>query len=106
MGDQSMSASAARCYHDEGTYALSVWSVPGLTPEQIAQHAREVEEDALPQSVIRVSTVDRLAEAGYHLFQTGSVGHYSLALPEPPTTTDWHNLREPFDDERPNPVAR
>lgn len=106
MGDTSMAASAARCYLDEGVYALSVWAVAGLTPEEIAHAARDVEADALPQTVIRVSTVDRLAEGGYLLTQSGSPGHHSLALPDPPTPTDWNNLRELFDDERPNPVAR
>lgn len=88
-------------YDDVGEYALSVFAVPGWTPEEITEVAK------LPNGQIRISTVGRISRAGYEIRRSEPPpGHADLRLPSPPADEDWAALREAFDDPVPNPHPR
>lgn len=84
----------------EGFYALSVFSVPGRTADEIATGV------PLPHSAIRESTVGRVRAAGYDVAPSpGPPGHADLLFSAPPTEADWRTLDEIFDPPRPNPAT-
>lgn len=84
----------------EGIYALSVFSVPEMTADEIAQGV------PLRHSMIRVSTAGRLRAAGYEVVSSpGPLGHADLLLPNPPTNDDWRALDAAFDPSRPHPAT-
>ena len=91
----------AQTHYDEfGEYALSVYSLPDRSADEIALLA------SLPHAKIRVSTVGRLREAGYPVVPSpGPPGHADLELPHPPTEGDWRVLDALFDPPRPNPAG-
>jgi hypothetical protein len=83
-----------------GIYALSVFSVPGISADEIARGV------PLPHSMIRESTTGRLRAAGYEVVRSpGPPGHADLMLPNPPTDDDWRALDAAFDPPRPNPTT-
>ena len=88
-------------YDEFGRYALSVYSLPGRTGDEIAVLV------PLPHSKIRESTVGRLRAAGYEVVPSpGPPGHADLRVPNPPSRGDWQALDALFDPPRPNPAAR
>ena len=91
----------AQTYYDEfGEYALSVYSLPGRSADEIALLA------SLPHAKIRASTVGRLRAAGYRVVPSpGPPGHADLELPDPPTEDDWRALDALFDPPRRNSAA-
>lgn len=83
-------------FDTEGVYALSVFSVPGKTADEIVSGV------FLPHSTLRESTVGRLRAAGYDVVSSpGPPGHADLILPNSPTDDDWQALDETFDAPRP-----
>lgn len=83
----------------EGFHALSVYSSPGRTADEIATSV------PLPHSTIRESTVGRVRAAGYDVVPSpGPPGHADLVFPAAPTEDDWQTLDEIFDSPRPNPA--
>lgn len=83
-----------------GVYALSVFSIPLRTADEIARSAE------LPHSTIRVTSVGRLRSAGYDVVDSpGPPGHADLVFPGPPTEGDWRILDEIFDPPRFNPAT-
>jgi hypothetical protein len=99
---RDMEVSAEKHHEAHGEYALSGWSVPNASPEEIAHHAREAGDHYLPHGKIRAARAGDLRAAGYEVEGTGYV---SIKLPSPPTEADWQKLNEIFDDPIPNPVA-
>lgn len=101
MLPEDLQTSAMTHYDELGYYALSVYSLPDLTVDEIATAAR------LPHSKIRESTVGRLRAHGYEVVPSpGTAGHADLRLPGPPTEDHWKVLDALFDPPRPNPVGR
>jgi hypothetical protein len=92
---------SAQSHRDvEGLYALSVYSIPGATAEEIARGV------PLPHAKIRTSTVGRIRAAGYDVLSSpGPPGHADLVLPTPPTDKDGSTLDGVFDPARPNPAT-
>lgn len=83
----------------EGVYALSVFSTPGRTPDEIATSV------PLPHATIRESTVGRVRAVGYDVVPSpGAPGHADLVFPAAPTGDDWQALDAIFDPPRPNPA--
>ena len=87
-------------------YALSFWSWPELTAEQIAA---KVGARRLPQSQLRESLAGKIrgmeASDGQplDLVRTGEAdGHYTLVLPSPLRDVDLVNLADLFDPPQPN----
>ena len=92
--------SAQSHFDREGAFALSVFSVPGRTADEIVGGV------PLPHSVIRESTFGRLRAAGYDVVSSlGPPGHADLILPNPPTDDDWQVLDEAFDAARSKPAT-
>lgn len=84
----------------EGSYALSVFSAPGLSADEIAGRV------PLRHSKIRQSTVGRIRSAGYEVVSSaGPPGHADLLLPHRPSDRDWHALDIAFDPPRANPAT-
>jgi hypothetical protein len=108
MGSKSLESNAYGSKADPscGLWALSVWSYPGMEGEEVAEEARRVDPEALPQGKIRVSTAERIRSAGFELVATNQRGHYSLVVPPEPEEPIWDDLREIFDEPIPNPVRR
>ncbi len=95
-----LALSAQSHFDAEGVYALSVFSLPGLTAGEIAASV------PLPHSMIRESTVGRIRAAGYDVLPSGGPsGHADLVLTNPPTTHDWQILDRTFDPARQNPAT-
>ena len=94
-------ALSAQSQHDiEGFHALSVFSAAGKTADDIAIGV------PLAHSMIRVSTVGRLRDAGYDVVSSpGPPGHADLVFSRPPSDDDWRRLDECFDPARPNPAT-
>ena len=87
-------------FDQEGFYALSVFSVPGQTADEIATGV------PLPHSAIRESTVGRVRAAGYDVVPSpGPPGHADLLFAAPPTAADWRMLNEIFDPPHRNPAT-
>lgn len=87
-------------FDSEGSYALSVFSVPGARTDAIAVGV------PLRHSKIRQSTVGRVRAAGYDVVSSaGPPGHADLVLPNPPTDEDWTALDAAFDPPCPNPAT-
>jgi hypothetical protein len=108
MGFDSLRISAEANYRDEGLYAVSMWSLPGLDAADIA---REVGTEELPHGQIRASTVGRLRAAGFEVVRSEPVpgrapGHVDVILARPLTEEAADALRAEFDPGQPNPVAR
>ncbi len=100
MSAADLSLGAQTHFDAEGAYALSVFSVPGKTADEIARGV------PLPHSMIRESTVGRLRAAGYDVVSSlGPPGHADLILPNPPTDDDWQALDKTFDAARPSPAT-
>jgi hypothetical protein len=92
-----------------GVYALSFWSWPMLTAEEIA---KRVGPGQLRHSELRQSTARRIRDLivsdgrPLELERTGmKEGHYSLYLPSPLNTDDLVVLAQAFDPPQPNPVG-
>ena len=84
-------------FDHEGFYAISVFSSPGRTADEIATSV------PLPHAAIRESTVGRVRAAGYDVVSSpGPSGHADLVFSTRPTETDWRTLDEIFDLPRPN----
>lgn len=94
-------ATGAQTHFDaERIYALSVFSVPEMSADEIARAV------PLRHSMIRESTAGRLRAAGYEVVSSpGPPGHADLLLPNPPTDNDWRALGAAFDSPRPNPAT-
>jgi hypothetical protein len=95
--------SAEQHFRRFGHYALSFWSVPGKTAEQIAE---QIGTEDLPHGTLRACPVERLRRLGYEVMFSGRPWHVSVILPSPPSDRDWDNLEQAFDPPQPNPVAR
>src|SRR5450755_2070697 len=99
---------SARLYEASypGEYALSFWSWPQLSADDIALRA------AMPHPRYRKSTAGRIRNLAVSdgrpldLVRTGPRdGHYTLRLPAPPTDDDMDALRGAFDPSQPNPAS-
>jgi hypothetical protein len=93
---------------DYGRYALSVYSIPGLSAHQIALR---VGTEALPHGQMGKSTVERIREAGYQIALSEkegyAEGHCDLTVPYwRPSQEDCKRLARLFDTRSPNPVKR
>ena len=87
-------------FDSERFYALSVYSIPGMTAHEIAAGV------PLRHSKIRASTVGRVRSAGYDIVSSpGPPGHADLVLPTPPTDHDWSTLDRVFDPPQLNPAT-
>lgn len=106
MGTTSLEANAYGSHAECGIWALSVWSYPNMTLEAVAEEARRVDPDVLPQGKIRAATAGEIRARGYELVATNQRGHYSLVVPPKPGAGVWEDLREIFDDPILNPVRR
>jgi hypothetical protein len=100
---EDLERSVETCFALNGIHALSVWSLPGLAAEAIAN---AVGPRRLPHSVIRATTVGKLRAYGYDVSPSGQPGHMSLQLPSPPADRDWENLEQAFDPPVTNPIGR
>lgn len=87
----------------EPVYGLSVWSLPAMSAEEVAQ---AVGTDDLPHKRMRATTVGALATRGYEVVPSGPPSHATIVFPGPPTYDDWQNLQQSFGDPIDNPVAR
>ncbi len=95
-----LALSAQSHFDTEGFYALSVYSIPGMTVHEIAVGV------PLRHSKIRASTVGRVRFAGYDIVSSpGPPGHADLVLPTPPTDHDWSTLDRVFDPPELNPAT-
>lgn len=95
-----LALSAQSQFDVEGVYALSVFSAPGMTADEIAEGV------PLRHSMIRESTAGRLRAVGYDVVSSsGPPGHADLILRDSPTDADWQALDEAFDAARPNPAT-
>jgi hypothetical protein len=92
-----------RAYRGERGYGLSVWSLPGLTAEEIAI---AIGSDRLPHNVMRQSTVGELQALGCEFTQTGDPAHWTMRLAGPPTDDDWDRVNLAFQSPQANPVAK
>jgi hypothetical protein len=89
-----------------GTYAVSVWAIPGLDADGICRAARECGDQYLPHSDIQASTVEAVEEAGCYLDPLDPPGHYGLTFSGAPTDQEIAAVMSAFSEKRPNPVAR
>lgn len=96
-------ASAVANFRDCGIYALSVWSAPEMTAEEIVRSVRSRNPRDLKHGQMRTTTAGRLRTCGFELVEDGPEMHYSLTLPSPPADTDWDVLEQTFDDPEPTP---
>jgi hypothetical protein len=92
-----------------GEYALSFWSWPGMTADEIALR---VGRRVLPHPRFRKCAVGKIRGLEVSdgrpldLARTGPRdGHYTLLLPAPPTDDDLDALGRLFDPSQPNPAA-
>lgn len=100
MLPSDLGLSAQSHFDVEGFHALSVYSVPGMTADEIAVGV------PLRHSKIRASTVGRVRAAGYDIVRSpGPPGHADLVLPTPPADHDWSALDRIFDPPRLNPAT-
>jgi hypothetical protein len=90
MKNESLETAAGTNFDEFGEYAISVFSEVGLT-------ARQIHEKYIVHRKARVSRAGRLRGLGYELKPTHGPGHYDLVLPNPPSITEWDNLRGAFD---------
>jgi hypothetical protein len=90
-----------------GAYALSFWSWPGLTAEEIA---RRVGPENLPHKMLRKYSAGQLRNMAMsdgrplELVPTDEDGHYDVILPPPPTDDDLDLFDHEFDPPEPNPA--
>ena len=82
----------------DGVYALSVWSLPGMTAPDIALAV------GLRHAVIRSCTVAQIRSAGYDVTDSDHRGHCQVLFPHPPTDNDWRRLDLCFGPAVANPV--
>jgi hypothetical protein len=88
----------------EGRYALSFWTLPDVTADALALRvALQLNRQG---GSFRVSTVGRMAEAGFDLVDLRADGHCAVLLAGVPTEEDCEALRAPFDAPIPNPYRR
>jgi hypothetical protein len=87
----------------EPVYGLSVWSLPAVSAEAVAE---AVGTDDLPHKRMRATTVRDLEACGYEVVPSGPPSHATIVFPGPPTYDDWQNLQQSFGDPMDNPVAR
>jgi hypothetical protein len=93
----------AEAHFDEfGEYGLSVFSVPGMSVQELALLANR------PNRTMRVSTCARIRAVGYLIVRSeeeGGPGHADIKLPEEPTDEILQVIADVFDDPEPNPAA-
>jgi hypothetical protein len=92
-----------------GTNGLSVWSVAGLSADEIVRLARSYDDPAadpprryMPYPKMRVSSVGQLRARGFDLLPDSPFGHYLLAIPTPTAENDWDALQEEFGPAEPS----
>jgi hypothetical protein len=84
-----------------GEYALSVNTIPGATPDEIAGAGRR------PNKRFCYTTVGELRKAGFAVNPNcGPDGHTNIVLPSPPSSDDLNRLVACFTGtgDNPNPV--
>lgn len=106
MGTVSLESNAYGSFEECGMWALSVWSYPDMTADEVVEEAHRVDGEALPNGKIRSARAGTLREHGYELVATNQRGHYSLVVPPTPGSAVWEDLREVFDDPMPNPEPK
>lgn len=95
---------AEAAFREGGVYGLSVWSVASFSAADIVQLARSYPDDNyLPHSQMRTSTVRQLRAQGFDLVPDSPRGHYLLTIPTPPTDDDWDALEQEFGEAEPTP---
>jgi hypothetical protein len=107
MATESLSVSAEENFRDTGVYAVSMWSIPGMSPSEIA---RAVGSTWLPHGQIRASTIGRLRAAGFEVRPSPAnpnepQGHVDVILDRPLSEEAATALRATFDQPERNPVA-
>lgn len=98
-------AVSAEAHHERhGVWALSFWTVPGLSATEIAGR---VGTSNLPHPKIRWTPAGRLRELGYEvMYSEPPPMHVSVILPSPPPDTTWTVIGDAFEPAADNPVAR
>ncbi len=106
-----MASAEDHAAENDGVYAISVWSWPDMTAEEIALRVKEnrgADRNPLGHGKIRESAVGRIygaAHPGFSLVQSDEDGHYDLILPSPPSEEVWDALELMFDPAQPNPAS-
>lgn len=90
----------ALAHHDEhGDLAISVFSLPGRSSEELARLG------GLLHSRIRETTVGAIRSPGYDVVRDEPPeGHALITLPRLPTDEDYMRIAETFGPSLPNPV--
>jgi len=100
MASEYLFIAARKHFREEGVWAISVASVPGLSAEEIARRSPFIRG-----SQIRATNAGALRKGGYEVEPDGPP-HALVYLPRPPQGEDdpmWDDLRSIISDIKPNP---
>jgi hypothetical protein len=89
-------------FDEYGEYAISVFSVPGMSVYELALLAKR------PNRTMRVSACARIRGLGYEIVRSeeeGGPGHADIKLPEEPTDEILQSIADAFGAPEPNPAA-
>lgn len=104
MRASDLATSAEVHWEQHRSHALSFWTIPGLSADEIAA---TVGMENLPHAKIRCAPAGRLRRLGYEvMFSEPRPMHVSVVLPSPPSDKDWKSIDNAFDAPAKNPVAR
>ena len=102
--DLQVGAETAHASSLDGHYSLSFWTLPRLSGLELA--LRVAIALGREGGSFRISTVGRMAAAGFDLIDVRPNGHCSVRFDDLPTEDDCARLRAAFDDPVPNPYRR
>jgi hypothetical protein len=107
MADDDIKRAAEVNFRKNGSYALSVWSFPGLDAAGVARTVGDqVAANALPHRQMRQSTVQRVRDVGFDVTPSPPPpGHVDINLPGPMTDEMCELLDGAFDPPEANPIA-
>jgi len=99
MASESLIGNSQQTKDIDGHFGISVWSVPDLAADEIANVCR------IPHGRIRVATVGDIRAAGFTIISTPEhgYGHHNIVLGSLPDEATCDRLRSVFHDERDNP---